>query len=596
MDLSHMRGGLHGPMKMGRFKGKRGHGGHAGGYPTTPNQPSEALAHFMFELAKKVMEKAGGTSSTALFCQANQNLRGPHRALHMCAFQIGLYALGLHNSVSPNWTHRTYSSHVTWITNQVDELGVTALKFIIGTWEGHLTPSEVTSVADKASKSRVPAKIRVGADLALSVLRFAGDLKPNEIQRAIQQCKEDSRPRSRPEEPSMLEKACINVENASREGRDIHHDVMFEVARHWYSLYKKEQPAQEDPQAAQQQHQDQQQQQHHQQQQQQQHQHQQQQQVNMLLAVAAQQQQGPAAGANFAHPPPGPPLGHPPPPPPQPPLQPFPMVLPGVLIPSFPAAAAAAAANQAMAAAMLVTPPPNQQQAALQAAAAANPFNQVYNPSVSTAAVAAAAAARINLQQSPAGPIFQLNLAPLLPAPPPANAQQAMHQAMIAAAAAGQQNPQQAAAAVVAAAAAGGRHGLVAPQGPNGPLPPHHPPHLQAPPAPAVPHLGVDQGGPGHGAMAQPNPSGHRYLELAYRVGLLALENLGRKLNEDRPQEKFARNPSYGDDVKWLMNQVAFKLGYQSLMHFLDNVTSYILSPFLVQVIVNTFGISRGTN
>ena len=295
--------------------------------------------------------------------QANQNLRGPHRALHMCAFQIGLYALGLHNSVSPNWTSRTYSSHVTWITNQVDELGVTALKFIIGTWEGHLTPSEVTSVADKASKSRVPAKVRVGADLALSVLRFAGDLKPNEIQRAIQQCKEDTRPR-RPEEPSMLEKACINVENASREGRDIHHDVMFEVARHWYSLYKKEQPSQDDQQVAQQ-HQDQQQQQQHQQQQQQ-HQQQQQQQVNMLLAVAAQQQQGPAA-ANFAHPPPGPPLGHPPPPP-QPPLQPFPMVLPGVLIPSFPAAAAAAAANQAMAAAMLVTPPQNQQQAALQAA------------------------------------------------------------------------------------------------------------------------------------------------------------------------------------------------------------------------------------
>ena len=572
MDLSHMRGGLHG-MKMSRFKGKRG----AGGYPTTPNQPSEALAHFMFELAKTVLNKAGGTSSTALFCQANQNLRGPHRALHMCAFQIGLYALGLHNSVSPNWTHRTYSSHVTWITNQVDELGVTALKFIIGTWEGHLTPSEVTSVADKASKSRVPAKIRVGADLALSVLRFAGDLKPNEIQRAIQQCKEDSRPR-RPEEPSMLEKACINVENASREGRDIHHDVMFEVARHWYSLYKKEQPSQDDQQVAQQ-HQDQQQQQHqHQQQQHQQQQQQQQQQVNMLLAVAAQQQQQGAGAANFAHPPPGPPLGHPPPPPP-PPLQPFPIP---ILIPSFPAAAAAAAANQAMAAAMLVTPPPNQQQAALQAAAAAaaNPFNQVFNPSVSTAAVAAAAA-RINLQQSPAGPIFQLNLAPLLPAPPPANAQQAMHQAMIAAAAAGQQNPQ---AVAAAAAAAGARHGMVPPQGPHGPMAPHHAPHLQAPPAPAVPHLGVDQGGPGHGAIAQANHNGHRYLELAYRVGILALENLGRKLNEDRPQEKFARNPSYGDDVKWLMNQVVCKLGYQSLLNFLYYVTRDILSPFLVQV------------
>ena len=309
----------------------------------------------------------------------------------------------------------------------------------------------------------------------------------------------------------------------------------------------------------------------------------------MLLAVAAQQQQqqqGPAA-ANFAHPPPGAPLGHPPPPPP---LQPFPIP---ILIPSFPAAAAAAAANQAMAAAMLVTPPPNQQQAALQAAAAANPFNQVYNPSVSTAAVAAAAA-RINLQQSPAGPIFQLNLAPLLPAPPPANAQQAMHQAMIAAAAAGQHNPQAAAVVAAAAAAAGGRHGMVPPQGHHGPMAPHHPPHLQAPPAPAVPHLGVDQGGPGHAAIAQANHSGHRYLELAYRVGILALENLGRKLNEDRPQEKFARNPSYGDDVKWLMNQVACKLGIQSLLNFLDYVTSYILSPFLVQVIYYSFSICLG--
>lgn len=73
----------------------------------------------MFELAKTVLTKAGGNSSTAvLFTQpsASQNHRGPHRALHMCAFQIGLYALGLHNAVSPNWLSRTYSSHVSWIT------------------------------------------------------------------------------------------------------------------------------------------------------------------------------------------------------------------------------------------------------------------------------------------------------------------------------------------------------------------------------------------------------------------------------------------------------------------------------------------------
>lgn len=57
-----------------RYKGRKA-------YPSVPNQPSEALAHFMFELAKQVLNKAGGTSSTSLFTQpsANQNHRGPHR-------------------------------------------------------------------------------------------------------------------------------------------------------------------------------------------------------------------------------------------------------------------------------------------------------------------------------------------------------------------------------------------------------------------------------------------------------------------------------------------------------------------------------------
>ena len=101
-------------IKVTRFKGKRA-------YPSLPNQPSEASAHFMFELAKQVLTKAGGNSSTSLFTQptANQYPRGPHRALHMCAFQIGLYGLGLHNRVSPNWLSRTYSQHVSWITGTV---------------------------------------------------------------------------------------------------------------------------------------------------------------------------------------------------------------------------------------------------------------------------------------------------------------------------------------------------------------------------------------------------------------------------------------------------------------------------------------------
>ena len=99
-------------MILFRFKGKNRV------MPTVPNQPSEASAHFMFELAKTVLTKAGGNSSTSLFTQpaTSTSHTGPHRALHLCAFQIGLYALGLHNCVSPNWLSRTYSSHVSWIT------------------------------------------------------------------------------------------------------------------------------------------------------------------------------------------------------------------------------------------------------------------------------------------------------------------------------------------------------------------------------------------------------------------------------------------------------------------------------------------------
>jgi hypothetical protein len=34
---------------------------------------------------------------------------------------------------------------------------------------------------------------------------------------------------------------------------------------------------------------------------------------------------------------------------------------------------------------------------------------------------------------------------------------------------------------------------------------------------------------------------------------MLALENLGRRIGDERPFLKFARNPTYADDVKWLM-------------------------------------------
>ncbi|KAB7501706.1 Zinc finger SWIM domain-containing protein 8 [Armadillidium nasatum] len=211
--------------KVIRYKGKRA-------YPTVPNQPSEASAYFMFELAKTVLSKAGGTSSTSLFKQPptnTQNHRGPHRALQMCAFQIGLYALGLNNCVSPNWLSRTYSSHVSWISNQATEIGASALSFLIDTWEGHLTPQEAASVADKASRGRDANTIRQAARLALSCLPHAHALNPNEIQRAIVQCKELS--------SNMLEGACLAVEKAAK-GGGVYPEVLFYVAHCWDDLYE----------------------------------------------------------------------------------------------------------------------------------------------------------------------------------------------------------------------------------------------------------------------------------------------------------------------------------------------------------------------
>ncbi|XP_041362777.1 zinc finger SWIM domain-containing protein 8-like isoform X3 [Gigantopelta aegis] len=197
--------------------------------PTIPNQPSEASYHFMFELAKSVLQKSGGNTSSSLFTQPSNstNHTGAHRNLQLCAFQIGLYALGLGNCVSPNWLSRTYSSHVSWIENQALEIGSAAIKILIDTWEGHLTPPEIASLADRASRGRDPNLIHSAAELALSCLPHAHALNPTEVQRALYQCKEQSR--------DMLEKACLAVETAA-EGGGVFPEVLFDVSKHWYAL------------------------------------------------------------------------------------------------------------------------------------------------------------------------------------------------------------------------------------------------------------------------------------------------------------------------------------------------------------------------
>ena len=88
---------------------------------------------------------------------------------------------------------------------------------------------------------------------------------------------------------------------------------------------------------------------------------------------------------------------------------------------------------------------------------------------------------------------------------------------------------------------------------------------------------------------------------------MLALESLGRQSGTERPQVKFARNPNYGDDVRWLMKisrqlgkdrkyphcfDKFFKLifffisGINALQEFMNRVAATVTSPFLLQVYI----------
>ncbi|CAH2321866.1 zinc finger SWIM domain-containing 8 isoform X1 [Pelobates cultripes] len=114
-------------------------------------------------------------------------------------------------------------------TGQAMEIGSAALNILVECWDGHLTPPEVASLADRASRARDSNMVRAAAELALSCLPHAHALNPNEIQRALVQCKE--------QDNLMLEKACMAVEDAAK-GGGVYPEVLFEVAHQWYWLYE----------------------------------------------------------------------------------------------------------------------------------------------------------------------------------------------------------------------------------------------------------------------------------------------------------------------------------------------------------------------
>ncbi|KAK7477763.1 hypothetical protein BaRGS_00030946 [Batillaria attramentaria] len=506
-----------------RYKGK------ARIMPTVPNQPSEASAHFMFELAKTVLLKAGGSSATSLFTQPSSSAphSGPHRHLHLCAFQIGLYALGLSNCVSPNWLSRTYSSHVSWIAGQAMEIGSAAVRIIIDTWEGHLTPPEVASLADRASRGRDPTMVRVAAELALSCLPHAHALNPSEVQRALYQCREQSW--------DMLERACLAVEQAA-EGGGVFPEVLFEVAHHWYEMAEE--------------------------------------------VAESQAQNGPQPGAgNQRRDAESPAVG-------------------GAAVPNLPQILTHASSPMAQAVVLPYAhaiPPqgaPHPAAGQLQPSAYLPPAAYNYVQQVSAGTFHQHTYSQHHL------PIHSHGLHPAYVTSYPAPY------------------------ATQATFTATAMQGLAT--GPGGQLYHASPPHLRQlassvpatvqvyPPScqvtthtlpttagAAVAHIhalhSVDAGGnpvtntvnSGQVLNIAPlPPNGHspgqlKYLSAAFRVGMLAMETLARRVHDDRPQTKYARNPPYGEDVKWLLS-IAMKLGSTYLQQFCASAVNAVVSPFVL--------------
>ncbi|XP_062319491.1 LOW QUALITY PROTEIN: zinc finger SWIM domain-containing protein 8 [Osmerus eperlanus] len=531
-----------------RYKGRRPEC-HA---PHVPNQPSEAAAHFYFELAKTVLIKAGGNSSTSIFTQpsASGGHQGPHRNLHLCAFEIGLYALGLHNFVSPNWLSRTYSSHVSWITGQAMEIGSAALNILVECWDGHLTPPEVASLADRASRARDPNMVRAAAELALSCLPHAHALNPNEIQRALVQCKE--------QDNVMLEKACMAVEEAAK-GGGVYPEVLFEVAHQWYWLYEQ-----------------------------------------TVGGGSGAQREGPGrCGANGG-------AGR------RPPDTGCGLLENGGAMESSGVATVTASVTAAAVVPVISVGSTIYQSHALPGSAMAHPHGQGLHPYTTIQAhlpsVCTPQYLGHPLQHVPRPTVFPVSGAAY---------PQGMHPAFIGAqypfSVATGPHPPMAATAVtfpgvpvpsmtqiavhpyhtetglplsttVAGAASfsalypvGGVHSgssLQAIQGASLPGMSSQPAALVSTPFPAEDEQ-----------HSQPiSQQGLHYLHSAYRVGMLALEMLGRRAHNDHPNN-FSRSPPYTEDVKWLLG-LAARLGVNYVYQFCVGAAKGVLSPFVLQEII----------
>ena len=406
------------------------------------------------------------------------------------------------------------------------EIGSAAINILIDSWEGHLTPQEVASLADRASRGRDPNMVRAAAELALSCLPHAQALNPNEIQRALIQCKEQSQ--------EMLERACLAVESSAK-GGNVYPEVLFDVAKRWYELYEE---AVQGPNAS----------------------------VGheSISEALPQPQQGAAIVVA--------------------PSMPAQMILDteSTAIVHFvpaqqmagqtvaavavtPAVAVASphggATNQLPPGAIAVgalpyaiPPPTGQPHLSHHPYIAPYSYVQQIPPNFAhhysaphiplhTHNIHPSYLSTYPYQQTQAGPTPFPNVAHLSNTPLYHTGASHFH-------------PTLPTAVQVANYAANPLHNHVK----FGASQPSDPPAQLA--VMATPNSSAPNPAPQHLSLSMPvhNMTQINYLLSAYRVGMLAMETLGRRVHDDRPQTKYARNPPYGENVKWLLG-VALKLG-----------------------------------
>ena len=220
--------------------------------PDIPNAPSDSLANFFFDLAKKLLEQAGMRSDYNFHAQpndaffmndqvsnhqrANPNSPPYSRNLHLASFEVQLYALAVHNSITSTWLSRNYSRHGRSVTVQAMELGAQAIDVLVRSWEGHLTCAETINLALMASKqSDLRNEMqKSAAELALSCLQHCALLQPNDIRNALIQCRDY--------QLSTFELALVTVETNGIDRDGLIPEALFEVSKQWEWLHEKRTP------------------------------------------------------------------------------------------------------------------------------------------------------------------------------------------------------------------------------------------------------------------------------------------------------------------------------------------------------------------